>query len=251
MYTIDNFLEIKEEIYNYCVNLTLSKVNKQRQFTNADDLFQDVYLKSYEELPKIKKIIIEKNNYIQIIKNITFWVHYSNFNDKLLKNKIKNKINYYQDSLESEHIFYSSFYYEPEINEKIISNSLFKHYSKSLNREDKQVIILVLKGYNMIEIMEKLNITINNFYLVFERLSQTAIKKSLINELDLMEFKQRITNLRIYNRIIRDNKIWNMYNNGYNHLEISEELNIPVNISRKSVFNIKKQRKITKFNAIQ
>ena len=226
MYTIDNFLEIKDEIYEYCVNLTLNISTRQRQFTKADDLFQDVYLKSYEELPKINKIIVDKANYIQIIKNITFWVCYSRFNQKFAGNKVLNNLHYFSDSTAKNTVFEEIINKNQEENDNIINSPDFKFYTRTLNVEEKQVVKLVILGYNMIEILKKLNIDNNGFYLVFEKLWFASIENPKINNLELIKFKRRVTNLNYYKKIIRNNEIYFLYLNGFTHEYISKQLDI-------------------------
>ena len=259
MYTIDNFLEIKDEIYKYCSNLTITRSNNfiVRHKDRADDLFHNVYLKSYEDLPKIKKQIIEKSNYIQIIKNITYWVFVSKYNPKLACNKITNNLNYYQDSSISEFLFESKRYEQPEIFKDILIHPDFKFFTRNLNKLDLQIITLTIIGYTKTEIIKKLNITYNRFYKVFERLSLGTVEKSKlikckrksVNELEFLEFKIGKSELKQLKLKERHIKVYALYLQGYDHNYIAGLFNKTRTQITVEIYRIK--NKIKQLNAIQ
>lgn len=235
MYTINNFLEIKKEIYEYCTNLTVSRTNGFiiRHKNRADDLFHNVYLKSYEDLPKIKKQIIDKLNYIQIIKNITFWVYISRYNQKLAGNKVLCNLDYYQDSSKSEFLLESKKHEEPKVFQDIFNHPDFKFFTRNLKELDIQIIKLTIEGYTKTEIIKKFNITYNRFYLVFEKVSLNSVEKSKpikikresVNELEFLEFKIGKIKLKELKLKQRHIKLYALYLQGYEQSYISKLMN--------------------------
>jgi DNA-directed RNA polymerase specialized sigma24 family protein len=253
MYTINNFLDIKKEIYEYCLNLTITTNNgiKVKHKDRADDLFQEVYLKSYKDLPKIKKQIKEKSNYIQIIKNITFWIHASRYNKKLAINKIIGNLNYYQDSVISEYLLQNYLQEKPLVFKNILTHPDFNFFTRNLNDLEIKVIKLTIEGYTKTEIIKKYNITYNKFYLVFEKLSLSTVEKSKlikverkpINNLEFLEFKigkSKLKQLKLKERHII---IYSMYLQGYDQYYIANLVNKSRSQVGLEIFRIKNKLK--------
>ena len=84
-YTIDDFLKLKPIIYEYCCNLTQKKnaTSWYRDFSAADDLYQDLYIYVYDHyfnnlLNNVKNYYILHLNYIlEINKSFHDSYHFS------------------------------------------------------------------------------------------------------------------------------------------------------------------------------
>ncbi len=246
MYTINNFLDIKKEIYEYCLNLTITTNNgiKVKHKDRADDLFQEVYLKSYKDLPNINKQIKDKSNYIQIIKNITFWVHAAKFNQKHAGNKVLCNTSHYQNDPAFEYYIQERFSEHPRVFNNLIKHPDFKYFTRNLTELELQIIKSSIEGYNMIEIIKKYNLTNNKFYLVFEKLSlSTIIGDKSVEHLELKLFKRRVINSKLYLKIENRSKIYSLYLNGYTHQYIADEFQVKKKFVTDTIYRIKNKLK--------
>lgn len=244
MYTIDNFLDIKKEIYEYCSNLTFTRNNNVlvRHKDRADDLFQDVYIKCHEYLPTNKDVIVSKGMYTQIVKNLTFWVHAKKYNQKLNTNRILCNMSYYQDSPKSEYLISEVLCEDPKMFEELINSPDFKFYTSTLTTKEIQILKSSLKGFDMIDILKIYNITNKEFYLIFEKVSLTAIKFKSVEGLDLVEFKRRVINSNRYTRTKNTETIYYSWANGKKYTEIAQELNCSVGTVASTIFKINKSK---------
>ena len=83
-YTIDDFLKLKPIIYEYCVNLTQKRTltSWDRDFEDANDLYQDVYIYVHDQYFNKPKEPTYEGKFIQIMKNCTYWTYHQKFTRK-------------------------------------------------------------------------------------------------------------------------------------------------------------------------
>lgn len=156
-YTIDDFLKLKPIIYEYCCNLTQKKTMTSwfRNFADADDLYQEVYIYVHNYFSKPREAMTE-GKFVQIMKNCTYYAWYrtkcTNTNHKL-----HNNLNYFQDSEKSIFLFEANNLEYPEYFKNIQDHPDYAFYMKGLNLTERLAINDLMKGYNQSEIARKFN----------------------------------------------------------------------------------------------
>lgn len=251
MYSIDNFLEIKDEIYKYCRNLSLTRrdgiiiPHKDR----ADDLFQEVYLNSIKYLQKLKGEVNTLEDFRSKVKVITWWTHCARFNRNLKINRISLNLNYYQETLKSEHEFFEKYTSENIAFQDLKKLPDYKVFTKNLNKDEIYVIDKLIEGYSFKDILEIKKDKFTKKYLslikhnlkINESRYRSPKKEEKINDSEFLKQKLNIKNFKqIFNTKYKL-KIYSMYLRGFNYAQIGEICNKRKSQIGVEIYRINKQ----------
>lgn len=247
MYNIDNFIEIKSEIYKYCRNLTLTRVDGKLipHQDRADDLFQEVYLNCIDILPKLKKELTTLDEFKSKVKVITWWANCRRFNKKLSINKIILNLNYYQDSEKSEYKFNELFIEDYDGFKNINNNIDYSVYKDRLNKDELYILNKLIQGYTFKEIKEENKFNKNYFSLCLSNIEniETRYKSKVkikVNNLKFLKQKIKIDNFNeIFNTKYKVN-IYSMYLQGFSYENIGKKYKKSKNQIGIEIYRIKK-----------
>jgi len=258
-YTINDFLKLKPIIYEYCVNLTKKKDKHtwNRDFSDADDLYQDVYLYVQTKYFNKPKDLMTEGKFIQIMKNCTFWAFHKRITNTSFK--IHGYVNYFQESeaslvyFESQHADYIKIY------EDIQDHPDYNFYMKNLKFSERLAIQYFLKGYTKTEVAKKFNKTyafIPNIVkkiegqLLSDKFSKPKIKpivkKKLILD-DVVFLKQKVKNYDIIFNTDKFIKLYSLYLQGISNGIIAKRLNKSVSQVNVEIYRI--NQKIKKYGS--
>lgn len=266
-YTIDDFLKLKPIIYEYCCNLTQKKniTSWYRDIAAAKDLYQDLYIYAYENYFNKPKEPIEHGQFVQRMKNLTFYAHHRNYKKK--GSKIVNSINYFQDTLKSEFLFESTHYEEPLYFENIQDHPDYNFYMKNLKVNERLAIQYFLNGYTKVEVAKKFNKSysfIPNIVkkiegqLLTDKFNKPLIKPVVKKEKvfnDLVFVRKKVINFdkvfvksKIRKNLGDDRKIkmYSLYLQGFDHRIIAKELNKSLSQVNVEIYRI--NQKIKKYD---
>ncbi len=260
-YTIDDFLKLKPIIYEYCVNLTQKKTSTSwyRDYASADDLYQDIYIKAHTSYFAKPREPIVYEQFVQRMKNLTFYTHTDNYNRKK-GSKVINKTSYFQDSPKSEFLFESTHYEEPLYFENIQDHPDYAFYMKNLKFSERLAIQYFLNGYTKAEVARKFNKTypfIPNIVkkiegnLLSDTYGKPVVKKEIIIN-DLVYLREKLVNFeKVFVKSKKrrtlegDRKIrmYSLYLQGVSNQNIAKELDKPYNQISQEIYRINKKIK--------
>ena len=175
--------------------------------------------------------------YIQIIKNLTFWTFSASFDRRSSKNKITSNLNHYQDSQISEYHIQEIIYEDPQIFTNIINHPDFRFFTRNLNKNELDIVKMLIEGYTFKEIIKKYNNKV--LHLVLNKLINNqveryrtikSLKQKSINNLEFLKSKIQAINFKevFSNRKHElDNhkiKLYSMYLQGINISLIAKKL---------------------------
>ena len=146
-YIIEDFIKLKPIIYEYCVNLTQKKTNTSwfRDFSDADDLYQEVFLYVHDNYFNKPKEPMQKGKFVQIMKNCTYWAYQrrlSRANSAIYRNL--NKI---YDSEKDFFLFEQTHNYTPDTWLDFENSVDYKYYTKDLNIKELNALKMFFEGY--------------------------------------------------------------------------------------------------------
>lgn len=156
-YTIQDFLDLKPIIFEYCVNLTIKKTSTSwdRDLADAKDLYQEVFLYVHSYYFNKPKEPMTLGKFTQIMKNCTYWAYYNR--TKLKSFKVTQFTNHYQDTDASNYIFESYHAQNPEVFKYYYENPDYNFYMKKLTLEERLAIHYMMVGYTKNEVLKKFN----------------------------------------------------------------------------------------------
>lgn len=152
------YKQSKDKVYRLCLGFV-------GNHSEADDLFQEIYIKVWNNLDQFKKD-----------SNINTWIYKIATNTALLQVKRKNKENKKYSKLKPENLKKesekndSSLYSDEKINE------LYQAIS-SLKSPDKVIISLVLENESYKEIAEIMGMNLSNVGVKINRIKKILAKK--------------------------------------------------------------------------
>ncbi len=178
-YTIDDFIKIKPVIYEYCVNLTQKKTTTSwfRDFADADDLYQEVFLYVYDNFFNKTLYPLSEGKFIQIMKNHTYWTYQRRFSRKGAK--LYQRLNRIDDSPKDLFLFEETHWENGKSYVEFTESIDYKYYTKSLKPIEQKAIGLYLEGYLIKEINEKCNKRAGWFDYVIHRKLSNIVKKDV------------------------------------------------------------------------
>ena len=266
-YTIDDFLKLKPIIYEYCCNLTQKKntTSWYRDFSAADDLYQDLYIYVYDNYFNKPKEPIVHEQFVQRMKNLTFYAHHKNYTKK--GSKIVNNVNYFQDTLKSEFLFESTHYEEPLYFENIQDHPDYNFYMKNLKFEERLAVQYFLKGYTKAEVAKMFNknyayipniVKKINANFLSDKFNKPVIKKPVKNKIivnDLVFVREKVSNfekvfLKKKGKSLEDDrkiKMYSLYLQGVPGKKIALMLNKSYHQIGQEIFRI--NQKIKKYDS--
>jgi len=153
-YTIDDFIKLKPIIYEYCVNLTQKKTTTSwfRDFADADDLYQEVFLHVHDNYFNKPKEKMNEGKFTQIMKNSTYWTYHRRFTRKGAK--LYQRLDRIDESPYSFFVFEES---QKELCKGYVDFKEtidFKFYISKMNPLEIKAINMYLEGYPIKEIDE-------------------------------------------------------------------------------------------------
>ncbi len=267
-YTIDDFLKLKPIIYEYCVNLTQKRTltSWDRDFEDANDLYQDVYIYVHDQYFNKPKEPIHKGKFIQIMKNCTYWTYHQKYTRK--NNKIINDAQYFQKSRETEFHFSEKLFEYPTYFEDIKDNPDYNFAMKGLKFSERLAINYFLKGYTKTEIAKKFNKNYTFISSIVKKIETNMLMDNLSKP--LIKLKPIVEKPVIYNDVVfvreklpnfdkifkktkniksfeNDRKIrmYSLYLQGMSNKNIAKELGKPTNQINQEIFRI--NQKIKKY----
>ncbi|WP_175578745.1 RNA polymerase sigma factor [Tenacibaculum aiptasiae] len=152
------YKESKDKIYRLCLSFVGNKAD-------ADDLFQDIYIKVWYNLKNFRKE-----------SNINTWIYRIAMNTALLQLNKKNKSNKRYSTVESEHLKKeveeneTNHYSEEELNE-------LHQAISSLKKVDRIITHLLLEDNSYNEIAEITGLSVSNVGVRINRIKTALAKK--------------------------------------------------------------------------
>lgn len=265
-YTIDDFLKLKPIIYEYCTNLTQKKTSTSwfRDFADADDLYQDVYLYVYNSYFNSPKEEMTEGKFIQIMKNCTFWTYYNRTKKKNFK--LYQKLNYYQSDSKNEFLFEKNYYDYPNYFQNIQDHPDYAFYMKGLKVSERLAINYFLKGYTKSEIAKMFNKKYEFITRIVKKIEGNALsdisskplikvkpeKEIVYNDVvfvreKLPDFDKIFKKTKNIKSFENDRKIrmYSLYLQGMSNKNIAKELEKPMNQINQEIYRI--NQKIKKY----
>jgi len=263
-YTIEDFLKLKPIIYEYCVNLTQKRTisSWDRDFEDANDLYQDVYLYVHDNYFNLPKEKITEAKFIQIMKNCTYWTYHRKYTKK--NNKVINDAHYFQQSRETEFHFSENLFEYPTYFENIEDNPDYNFVMKGLKFSERLAINYFLKGYSKTEVAKMFN---KNYVFItsivkkietnvlMDKLSKPLIKEKPKKEIvynDLVFVRKKLPNFdKIFKKtrniktLENDRKIkmYSLYLQGVSNKDIAKQLGKPFNQINQEIYRINQKVK--------
>lgn len=257
-YTIDDFLKLKPIIYEYCVNLTQKRTlsSWDRDFEDANDLYQDVYIYVHDNYFNKPKELTCEGKFIQIMKNCTYWTYHQKFTKK--NNKIINDAHYFQKSRETEFHFSEMLFEYPRYFEDIKDNPDYNFVMKGLKFSERLAINYFLKGYTKTEvakkfgkdynfiprIVHKIDKNLKNEKIVLNPVAKIEKKKVVID--DLAFVRSKVQNFEVIFKTDKLVSLYSLYLQGFDHKIIAEKFNKSVSQVNVEIYRI--NQKIKKYN---
>lgn len=248
MYSIDNFLEIKDEVYKYCRNLTVSRVEDKiyPHKDRADDLFQEVYLNS---LKWVGKDLNSMDEFKKQIKSVVFWTNSSNYNKNSKKNKIPLNLDYYQETVKKENTFFEKYKDYNLAFENLRKLPDYDIFIKKLNKDELYVIDKLIEGYSFEDILEcKKNVFTKKYLSLIKhnlKIAESRYKSQRKGDkVDDLEFLKQKLNIKNFKQIFNSKyklKIYSMYLRGFNYAQIGEICNKRKSQIGVEIYRINKQ----------
>ena len=264
-YTIDDFLKLKPIIYEYCVNLTQKKTSTSwfRDFADADDLYQEVYLYVYDNYFNKPKEEMVEDKFIQLMKNCTYWTYHRRFTIK--GHKLYQSLNRIDDSPKDLFLFEQSKYEYGTGYTNFTETIDFEYYTKTLNPIEVKALLMYLEGYPIKEIDLKCNkrrgffeyLTRRKLYKIIQKdkikpskpISVKVEKKVKLKEDNVEFLKSKVPSYDNVFNFKKSNdkfiKMYSLYLQGVNLKDISEEFKIPTQQISVELYRIK--HKIKKY----
>lgn len=189
-YTINDFIELKPIIYEYCVNLTQKKTSTSwfRDFQDADDLYQEVFLYVYDNYFNKPKELMHKGKFVQIMKNCTYWTYHRRFTRP--NAAVYSKLNRIDDSPKDFYLFEEVHSALP-VNWLEFKDSIdFKYYTRNLSDVELKAIDMFLEGHPIKEIDEKLGFYRGKLENIIKKKLKKEVVKEPINLIDIEKVKK-------------------------------------------------------------
>lgn len=265
-YTIEDFLKLKPIIYEYCCNLTQKKTATSwfRNFADADDLYQEVYIQVATNWFNKPKEATTEGKFIQIMKNYTYWTFHRSIDKRYAINNVNNNLNYYQDSEKSMFLFENINLEDPEYFKDIQDHPDYAFYMKGLNVSERLAITYFLKGYSKTEVAKMFNKKYEYVTKIVKKIEGNALKdkfsKPLIKEKpkkevvynDLVFVREKLPNFdKVFKKTKniktfendRKIKMYSLYLQGVSNKDIAEKLGKNFNQINQEIYRINQKVK--------
>jgi len=266
-YTIDDFIKLKPMIYEYCVNLTQKKTTTSwfRDFADADDLYQEVFLYVHDNYFNKPKEEMSEGKFIQLMKNCTYWAYHRRFTTK--GHKLYQNLNRIDDSPKDLFLFEESHWENGKSYVDFTESIDFAFYTENLKPIEIQAVCLYLEGFLIKEIDKKFDKYPGWFeYLMrvklYKNLEKDKVKlpkpaKPVKKELSikLKENNEEFLRLKIpcFDEVFNFKKsndkfikMYSLYLQGVSLKDISKEFKIPIQQISVELYRIK--QKIKKYD---
>lgn len=259
-YTIEDFLKLKPIIYEYCVNLTQKRTisSWDRDFEDANDLYQDVYLYVHDNYFNLPKEKLTEDKFIQIMKNCTYWAFYRKYTRK--NNKVINDAHYFQQSRETEFHFSENLFEYPVYFKDIEDNPDYNFVMKGLKFSERLAINYFLKGYSKTEVAKMFKKKYEFIPYIVKKIEANMLKDKFNNTfnkpVEPIKIKPIVVNDKEYvkskvgcfDKVFTDDKyirLYSLYLQGLYHKTIAKRVNKSVSQVNVEIYRI--NQKIKKY----
>ena len=269
-YTIEDFLKLKPIIYEYCCNLTQKRTSTSwyRNLDDAKDLYQDVYLYVHIYYFNKEREAINKDRFIQRMKNCTYYAFHQRVTKKSYK--VNGYLNHFQESDYSSYMFDSLRYDTINLYENIQDHPDYDFYMKGLKLTERLAIQYFMNGYTKTEVAKKFNKDYPFVTRLVNKIEANSNKdkfnKPLIKEMPIIIEKKRElnnltylkANIKNFNKIFikikgksleNDNKVkvYSLYLQKVKNMDIAKELNKSISQVNVEIYRI--NQKIKKYDS--
>jgi len=261
-YTIDDFLKIKPIILEYCINLTQKRSSSHwfKHKHDAEDLYQDVFLFVYTHYFNKEHEPIEYGNFIQRMKNCTFWAYSSG--NRLVRNNVNRQLNRIDDSAKDFYLFESKNYENMKVFpiEDITTHPDYNFYMRGLRFSERMAISKYIEGYGKTEIGNMFDAPYSFITSIVNKIRKNAdserifiVNKKKINKkpevkaepiIDKDLIKSKVDN---FDEIFKDDrwiKQYSLYLQGFPYKYISKEVGKSTNQLTQEIHRINKRVKV-------